>query len=160
MQTFRTVLELKIRERRQTFEEFAEYADTYARDHREPGTLSVRHLQRLAAGYRRNGEPLGPVRPATARLLEAIFGLSIDQLLAPPTEVLAAHAPPPAGRVPTAAPGRPLQGVAGLEVPRADTRAAQPSSSPGPLPFAWLDQRAGWIPDTSRRKVATRVKRS
>lgn len=156
MQTFRTMLELKIRERRQTFEEFAEFAETYARDHREPGTLSVRHLQRLAAGCRRNGQPLGPLRPATARLLEAIFGLSIDELLAPPTEVSAARPPAPARRVATAAQGRPLPGVSSMEVPEADTRGAQPGNSPGPLPFAWLDQRAGWIPDTSRRKVATR----
>lgn len=156
MQTFRTVLELKIRERRQTFEEFAEYAETYARDHRESGTLSVRHLQRLAAGCRRNGQPLGPLRPATARLLEAIFGVSIDELLAPPTEASVAHAPLPAGSVPAAAPRRRLPGVGSLPIPQADTRGAQPSRSPGPLPFAWLDQRAGWIPDTSRRKVASR----
>jgi 8-oxo-dGTP pyrophosphatase MutT (NUDIX family) len=83
-QTFRTVLEQKIRERRQTFEEFAAYAELYAREHREPGTLSVRHLQRLMAGRRSDGRPLGPVKPETARLLEHIFRLSIEELLAPP----------------------------------------------------------------------------
>jgi 8-oxo-dGTP pyrophosphatase MutT (NUDIX family) len=83
-QTFRTVLEQKIRERRQTFEEFAAYAEMYAREHKEPGTLGVRHLQRLVAGRRSDGRPLGPVRPETARLLEHIFRLSIDELLAPP----------------------------------------------------------------------------
>jgi hypothetical protein len=31
------------------------------------------------------GRPLGPVRPATARLLERIFGLSIDDLLSAPS---------------------------------------------------------------------------
>jgi hypothetical protein len=156
MQMFRTMLELKIRERRQTFEEFAEFAETYARDHREPGTLSVRHLQRLAAGCRRNGQPLGPLRPATARLLEAIFGLSIDELLAPPAHVPAARAPASVSRVTTAEPVRPLPDVGGAAVYRVDTRAARSSSSPGPLPFGWLDERAGWLPDTSRRKVASR----
>jgi hypothetical protein len=82
--TFRTVLEQKIRERRQTFEEFVAYAETYAREHNEPGTLGVRHLQRLMSGRRSDGRPLGPVRPETARLLEQIFRLSIDELLAMP----------------------------------------------------------------------------
>jgi 8-oxo-dGTP pyrophosphatase MutT (NUDIX family) len=83
-ETFRTVLEQKIRERRQTFEEFVAYAETYAREHNEPGTLGVRHLQRLVAGRRSDGRPLGPVRPETARLLEHIFRLSIDELLSAP----------------------------------------------------------------------------
>ncbi|WP_132116517.1 transcriptional regulator [Actinocrispum wychmicini] len=38
----------------------------------------------MAAGRGPHGRPLGPVRPATARLLEQIFDLGIDQLLAPP----------------------------------------------------------------------------
>ncbi|MCO1577702.1 hypothetical protein M8C13_18260 [Crossiella sp. SN42] len=83
----RTVLEQRIRERRQTFEEFVEFADEFARDQKEQGTLSVRHLQRLVAGRRPDGGPLGPVRPATARLLERIFGVSIDELLSEPTDV-------------------------------------------------------------------------
>ena len=81
----RTVLEQMIRERRQTFEEFATFAEQFAVEHGEPGTLSVRHLQRLAAGRHPDGRPIGQVRPATARLLERIFGVSIDELLAPPT---------------------------------------------------------------------------
>jgi hypothetical protein len=80
----RTVLEQRIRERQQTFEEFAEYAEKFARDHRETGTLSARHLQRLAAGRRPDGTPIGRPRPATARLLERIFGMTIGDLLAPP----------------------------------------------------------------------------
>lgn len=84
MRQFRTVLEQKIRERRQTLEEFAEYAENFAREHKEPGTLGVRHLQRLVAGHGPKGRPLGPVRPATARLLEHIFSLSIDELLSAP----------------------------------------------------------------------------
>lgn len=79
----RTLLEQMIWERRQTFEEFAEFAEKFAREHDEPGTLSVRHLGRLVAGAHPDGRPLGAVRPATARLLERIFGLSIDKLLAP-----------------------------------------------------------------------------
>jgi tetratricopeptide (TPR) repeat protein len=80
----RTVLEQKIRERRQTLEEFVDYVEKFRRDHNEPGTLSLRHLERLIAGHRGDGRPLGPLRPATARLLEHIFGLSVAKLLAPP----------------------------------------------------------------------------
>lgn len=65
-----------------TFEEFVHYAEKFARDHREPGTLSLRHLQRLVTG-----RTLGPPRPATARLLENIFGEPITALLAPPKTV-------------------------------------------------------------------------
>ncbi|HEY0639833.1 MAG TPA: hypothetical protein VGD67_19475 [Pseudonocardiaceae bacterium] len=83
----RTVLELKIRERRQTYEEFVEFAERFAREHGEVGTLSLRHLQRLAAGRRSNNRPLGPVQPPTARLLERIFGVPIAVLLGPPTAV-------------------------------------------------------------------------
>lgn len=79
----RTLIEQLIWERRQTFEEFAEFAEEFAREHDEPGTLSVRHLGRLVAGAHPDGRPLGPVRPATARLLERIFGMSIEELLAP-----------------------------------------------------------------------------
>lgn len=48
----RTLLERMIKERRQTFEEFAEFAEVLAREHGESGTVSVRHLQRLVAGPR------------------------------------------------------------------------------------------------------------
>jgi len=75
----RTLLEQRIRERCMTFEEFVEYAEAFARDHREPGTLSLRHLQRLVSG-----RPPGTLRPANARLLERIFGEPINTLLAPP----------------------------------------------------------------------------
>lgn len=78
----RTLLERLIRERRQTFEEFAEYAERFAREHGEQGTLSVRHLQRLVAGRQPDGTPLRPLRPATVRLLERIFDVGINELLA------------------------------------------------------------------------------
>jgi hypothetical protein len=129
MREFRTVLEQKIKERRQTLEEFAEFVEMFAREHKEPGTLGARHLQRLAAGRGPNGRPLGPVRPATARLLERIFGLDIDALLSPPS------------RPPTPA--------------RRDVGRSAPADLTGA--FDWLDERAGWNSDTSRRKVMSRV---
>ena len=87
----RTVLEQKIRQRQETFEEFTAYAEAFAREHNEPGTLSVRHLQRLVAGARPDGRPLGSVRPATERLLERIFDMHIDELLANPQQALTGH---------------------------------------------------------------------
>ena len=84
MRPVRTVLEQKIRDRRQTLEEFAEFAETFAREHNEPGHIGVRHLQRLASGRGPKGQPLGRVTPQTARLLENIFDISIDELLSPP----------------------------------------------------------------------------
>ncbi len=75
----RTLLEQHIREQHMTFEEFVEHAERFARDHHEPGTLSLRHLQRLVSGH-----ATGPLRPATARLLEHLCGHPIATLLAPP----------------------------------------------------------------------------
>jgi hypothetical protein len=66
-----------------TFEEFVQHAEAFARNNHEPGTLSVRHLQRLASG-----QPIGALRPATARLLEHLFGESITALLAPPRKTV------------------------------------------------------------------------
>lgn len=81
----RTLLEHLIRvERGETYEEFAAYAEEYARRHRLAGTLSLRHLLRLAAGRKDDGTPLGEPRPATAHLLERIFGVPIGELLGPP----------------------------------------------------------------------------
>lgn len=82
----RTLLERLIRnERGETFEEFVAYAEEYARRHHLRGTLSLRHLLRLVAGQKEDGSPLGPVRPATAQLLERIFGVDVAELLSPPT---------------------------------------------------------------------------
>lgn len=89
MRPYRTVLEQKIRERRMTLEEFVTYAENFAREHGEPGTLSLRHLQRLVAGKGPKGQPLGPVRPATARLLERIFEMDNSELLSSPMRVVA-----------------------------------------------------------------------
>lgn len=82
----RTVLEQKIRERVETLPEFVEYAAEFARRFREPGTLGERNLKRLMSGRNSDGTPVGRPHPATARLLERIFGLAIDELLAPPEE--------------------------------------------------------------------------
>ena len=82
----RTLLEQLIRhERGETYEEFVEFAEQFARRHKLSGTLSLRHLQRLIAGRKQDGSPLGPPRPATARLLERIFDIGIDELLVQPT---------------------------------------------------------------------------
>lgn len=82
----RTLLEELIWQHRQTLEEFTEYAESFARQHGEPGTLSVRHLKRLAAGCRSDGTPLGRPRQVTTRLLERIFNQPINVLLAPREE--------------------------------------------------------------------------
>lgn len=81
----RTVLEQKIWDRGETLAEFVEYAERFARQVGERGTLSERNLKRLVAGRNPDGSALGSPRPATARLLERIFGLHIDVLLSPPT---------------------------------------------------------------------------
>lgn len=83
-QPARTVLESLIWQRRQTHEEFVEHLETLARQHGERGTLSLRHLQRLVAGVKADGTPIGRPYPSTARLLEIALGLPVEQLLARP----------------------------------------------------------------------------
>ncbi len=78
----RTLLEQRIRQRCMTYDEFVQHAEAFARDNHEPGTLSLRHLQRLVSGRAH-----GALRPATARLLERLLGEPITTLLAPPTAV-------------------------------------------------------------------------
>ncbi|WP_210435191.1 transcriptional regulator [Saccharopolyspora sp. ASAGF58] len=162
MQTARTVLELKIKERRQTLQEFAEFAETFAREHDEPGTLSVRHLQRLTAGRGRDGQPLGQLRPATARLLERIFGLGIDELLVPPGQMtthveVAAERRAEATPVPQSAFGQVEIGWLGrreTSTPAVQTPETRVDMA---MSFAWLDDHAGWSPETTRRKVMSRL---
>jgi tetratricopeptide (TPR) repeat protein len=86
----RTLLEARIRQRRMTFEEFVQHAEVFARDNHEPGTLSLRHLQRLVSG-----PPAGTLRPATARLLERLLGEPIADLLAPPKTTAASEGEDP-----------------------------------------------------------------
>jgi tetratricopeptide (TPR) repeat protein len=90
----RTLLEQRIRERCMTFEEFVDHAIVFAHDHDESGTLSQRHLQRLVSG-----QPHGALRPATARLLEKIFGESIAALLAPPKTAITGSGDNPASEL-------------------------------------------------------------
>ena len=80
----RTVLEQYIRDRRMTLEEFAQHVEQFAREHGEPGMLGTRHLQRLIAGKRGDGRPLGPMKPTTARLIERVTGERMETLLAAP----------------------------------------------------------------------------
>ena len=75
-----TLLELKIRELGMTLGEFVEHAEAFARDHGERGTISMRHLQRLISPRDRPTS----LRPATRRLLEAIFATPAMELLGPP----------------------------------------------------------------------------
>jgi hypothetical protein len=76
----RTVLELRIRQRRLTFDEFTEHLEVFARENREVGTLSARHVQRLCAGKLTPNQ----LRAATARLLEKYFDASVEELLSAP----------------------------------------------------------------------------
>jgi tetratricopeptide (TPR) repeat protein len=59
-------------------------AQRFAIDNGLPATLSPRHVQRLIAGTRSDGRPLGQVRTATRHLLESMLGHTIDELLAAP----------------------------------------------------------------------------
>ncbi|MBB5889677.1 transcriptional regulator [Kutzneria kofuensis] len=129
------MLEQKVWERRQTLEEFAEYAETYAREHKEPGSIGLRHLQRLASGRGPKGQPLGPVKPATARLLESILGLSIDELLRPTNE-------------------SPQDSDLNRQHVSAQPLHASPDFSAA---FDWLDERASWPPGTAQTKVSARL---
>jgi tetratricopeptide (TPR) repeat protein len=76
----RTVLAQRIRERRLTLEEFSEQLEVFARENNEVGTVSIRHVQRLATGQ----FPSDRLRPATARLLERYFESPIEELLVSP----------------------------------------------------------------------------
>lgn len=89
----RTLLEHLIRtERGETYEEFVAFAEEYARRNRLRGTLSLRHLLRLASGRKADGTPLGRPRGVTADLLERILGVPIGELLAPLTPEANDHA--------------------------------------------------------------------
>lgn len=79
----RTVLGLHIRQRRLSFDEFAEQLEVFARENKEVGTLSVRHIQRLAAGKLSSDQ----LRPATVRLLEKFLESRIEDLLSAPQAV-------------------------------------------------------------------------
>lgn len=75
----RTTLEFLLRhqEPRRTYEEVVRDFARLARELGEDATLSPRHLRRLASGERSN------VHPSTSRVLQAMFGKPLDQLLRP-----------------------------------------------------------------------------
>lgn len=153
MQGYRTVLEQKIRGMRLTLEEFANYAETFALEHGEPGTLSYRHLQRLVSGRNTQGQPIRSVRASTARLLERIFGAPIDELLSQPAE---REGEPPDERTqsetaPAVAQTVQLQPSGAVQVVSGHGRSQLTAS------FAWLDERAGWSRETSRKQVTSKV---
>jgi tetratricopeptide (TPR) repeat protein len=89
----RTLLEHLIRiERGETYEEFVAFAEEYARRNKLRGTLSLRHLLRLASGRKADGTPVGKPRGVTADLLERILGVPVGELLAPLRPELNDHA--------------------------------------------------------------------
>lgn len=73
----RTVLEQILRGDDHTYEEISVRFDLLARKLGESATITARHLRRLASGERTG------TTPVTRRVLQAMFGLPIDQLLAP-----------------------------------------------------------------------------
>lgn len=78
----RTVLESLLRAQDRTYEEIAKDFEILAQKLGERGVaISPRHLRRLASGERDG------TTPATRRVLQALFGLTIDQLLKPWTPV-------------------------------------------------------------------------
>jgi hypothetical protein len=52
------LLEQRIRDRRMTFDEFVVYAETFARQHRKTGTLSLRHPNGWQRSDERRGAPI------------------------------------------------------------------------------------------------------
>ena len=91
----RTLLEQLIRQGEATYEEQVRAFEQRARELGEPATLTVRHLQRLAAGER-SGER---ANPSTRRVMRKLFGYALDELLQPPVPDAGSPAlagPPPA----------------------------------------------------------------
>jgi tetratricopeptide (TPR) repeat protein len=78
----RTLLELLVRQREATYEEQVQAFERCARELQEPATLTVRHLQRLAAGQR-SGER---ANPSTRRVMRELYGHPLDVLLGPADE--------------------------------------------------------------------------
>ena len=73
----RTLLEELLRRQDYTYEEVAARFEALARDMGESATLTSRHLRRLASGERTG------TTPVTRRVLQAMFGLTADELLKP-----------------------------------------------------------------------------
>ena len=73
----RTVLEYLVWQRDRTYEELTTDFHLVAGEMKERATLSPRHLRRLASGERSG------TTPVTRRVLQQMFGQSVDQLLRP-----------------------------------------------------------------------------
>jgi hypothetical protein len=74
----RTLLEHLLWQQDRTYEEVAADFDALAVKAGERGTISARHLRRLASGERAG------TTPVTRRILQAMFGRPVDELLHPP----------------------------------------------------------------------------
>jgi hypothetical protein len=85
----RTVLEYLLWQQDRTYEEIAADFNALAVGAGERATISARHLRRLASGERSG------TTPVTRRILQAMFGRPIDELLHPPTGVDAPSRPAP-----------------------------------------------------------------
>src|SRR3954469_20676889 len=79
-----TVLQHLIWQRNRTYEETVRDLASHG------GTVSVRHLGRMARGERADAG----TTPSTFRALQALFGLPAEQLLQPWTPDLVIHAAP------------------------------------------------------------------
>jgi hypothetical protein len=80
----RTLLYQLIRERRDSYERLAQELDDFARKHSIDGTISVRHLQRLARNESSQSGGRTSALGGTQRLLEEFFGYPFDLLVGPP----------------------------------------------------------------------------
>ncbi|MDX2633493.1 hypothetical protein PV381_44265, partial [Streptomyces scabiei] len=80
----RTTLEFLLREQPRTYDEVVRDFGRLASELGEDVTLSTRHLRRLASGERTN------TTPVMRRVLQAMFGRPLEELLAPWDGVLPA----------------------------------------------------------------------
>lgn len=82
----RSLLYQLIRERRTSYERLVQELDDFARKHSIDGTISVRHLQRLARNETSRSDGRAAALGSTQRLLEEFFGHPFDVLVGPPIE--------------------------------------------------------------------------
>lgn len=82
----RTLLHQLIRERRSSYEQLTQELDDFARKHGIDGTISVRHLQRLARNESSQSGGRTSALGGTQRLLEEYFGHPFNLLVGPSIE--------------------------------------------------------------------------
>lgn len=90
----RTLLEQLVWQRDKTYEEQVAEFDAVARRMHESATMSVRHLQRLAAGEK----VANRATPSTRRVMREMYGHPLDALLGPASWHLPAPTAPPERR--------------------------------------------------------------